>query len=119
MSKSPLKDFVKLKEMGVIIHNYSDTLLFLKDDILKELESSTQKKLSVLLGMNEPSVSLMVKFFKSLDSLNYTSDLKEFTVFYDNNTFTLERDLKDSMDSLDSTEPLESINSKDTISENN
>ena len=88
---SVLKEFIKLREMGVLIHNYNDVLLFLKDDILKELESTTQKKLAVLLGMNEPSTSLMIKFFKSLDNLKYKCDLKEFIVMYDNTTYTLVR----------------------------
>lgn len=84
-----LKEFIKLKEMRVIIHNYNDALLFLKDDIQLVLESRKQKDVANLLGLTEPNMTLMVKFFKSLDNFGYTNDAKEFNLLYDNTSYTL------------------------------
>ena len=84
-----LEAYIKLKELNVIIHNNNDTLLFLKDDILSELEHTSQKKMATRLYISEPAFSLMIKFFKSLDALNYTSSITEFTVFYDTTSYTL------------------------------
>lgn len=84
-----LEEFLKLKELDVLIHNYNETLVFLKDDILNELENTNQKQLSKLLGMNEPSFSLMIRFFKSLDSTGYKSTLSEFNILYDNTSYKL------------------------------
>ena len=85
----PLKEYIKLKEMGVIIHNQPEVLLFLKNDIQKALESMKQKELSGLIGLSEPAMSLMMKFFKSLDSISYTDDRPEFNILYDNTTYLL------------------------------
>lgn len=85
----PLKDFIKLRGMKVVIHNFNDSLLFLKDDIQQALDVMKQKELAHQLGVSEPAFSLMVKFFKSLDNFNYSSDIKEFTVSYDISTYTL------------------------------
>ena len=84
-----LKEFIKLKEMKVIIHNYNDALLFLKDDIQLVLESRKQKDVANLLGLTEPNMTLMVKFFKSLDNFGYTNNSKEFNLLYDNTSYTL------------------------------
>jgi len=84
-----LKEFIKLKEMKVIIHNYNDALLFLKDDIQVVLESRKQKDVANLLGITEPNMTLMVKFFKSLDNSSYLDDRKEFNLLYDNTSYTL------------------------------
>ena len=84
-----LKEFIKLKEMRVIIHNYNDALLFLKDDIQLVLESKKQKDVANLLGLTEPNMTLMVKFFKSLDNSSYSDDRKEFNLLYDNTSYTL------------------------------
>ena len=84
-----LKEFIKLKEMRVIIHNYNDALLFLKEDIQLVLESRKQKDVANLLGLTEPNMTLMVKFFKSLDNSSYSDDRKEFNLLYDNTSYTL------------------------------
>lgn len=84
-----LKEFIKLKEMRVIIHNYNDALLFLKEYIQLVLESRKQKDVANLLGLTEPNMTLMVKFFKSLDNSGYSDDRKKFNLLYDNTSYTL------------------------------
>lgn len=86
-----LEEFLRLKELGVMIHNYNECLLFLKEDIQHTLSNTkvTQKILAQQLGMNEPSFSLMMKFFKSLDILGYKTDINELIVSYDNTTYIL------------------------------
>ena len=90
---SNLNSYIKLKELGAVIHNNNEVLLFLKDEILSELENTSQKRMAAKMFISEPAFSLMIKFFKALDALNYTSDVNEFIILYDNSTYTLNKEL--------------------------